>query len=211
MAYSNFTLGRLRDEFHIVPEAAPSLFAASPPRTVSPWLRETLRRGVPLATAIGTEKAKSEMIVAPVLTEVRELLDGRVSLFSGVDFTVATSKGLNGVCDFIISRSPQQYILEAPVVIIVEAKNSSFEEGLPQCLAAMVAAQTFNGERGVWTEPVFGAITTGTTWKFLRLDGQRALQDPDDHSLSDPGQILGILCSMLEPIGPALPSVAIPA
>jgi hypothetical protein len=41
----------------------------------------------------------------------------------GKDFTVDASVGLNGVCDFLISRSPEQLEIEAPAIVLVEAKD----------------------------------------------------------------------------------------
>ncbi len=52
---------------------------------VSPSLRSILDEYVPLATSIHTEKARSEFIVAPILLEVRRLMDRRISLFSGLE------------------------------------------------------------------------------------------------------------------------------
>ncbi|MEB3217492.1 MAG: hypothetical protein VKN72_14830 [Nostocales cyanobacterium 94392] len=46
------------------------------------------------------------MIISPILIAVRKFFKHQISLFSGVDFTVDSSQGLNENCDFIISRSP---------------------------------------------------------------------------------------------------------
>ena len=43
--------------------------------------------------------------IAPILVDLRRQLHEEVSLFSGVYFTVDNSKGLNGTCDFIITKS----------------------------------------------------------------------------------------------------------
>jgi len=95
---------------------------------------------MPLATAIGTEKAKSEMVVAGVLVELREKLEHRISLFSGIDFNVDAEADMTGGCDFVISLSPVQFSLEAPVIVLVEARNDNLEIGLGQCVAEMVAS-----------------------------------------------------------------------
>jgi len=71
--------------------------------------------------ATGSEKARSELIITPVLVEVRRILDRKVTLFSGEDFTVDESLGLNGRCDFLISRSAEMLAIEAPAVVIIEA------------------------------------------------------------------------------------------
>ena len=77
-----------------------NLFCNIDPVAPSAHLITELERNVPVALAIGTEKAKSEMIVGDVLLELREHFDRRISLFSGIDFSVDAEKGLTGVCDF---------------------------------------------------------------------------------------------------------------
>lgn len=99
---------------------------------------------IPWAIAVGSEKARSEAIIYPVLQEVRRVLELKVSLFSGEDFSVNESQGLSGVCHFLISRSPEMVSIEAPAVVIVEAKRADLKLGLGQCAAEMVAAQIFN-------------------------------------------------------------------
>ena len=101
-------------------------------------------RGANLAGAINTEKARSEFVIAPVLFELRRLFPGRFGLFSGVELNADPERGLNGVCDFVISKSPLQHVLTAPLITIVEAKNDNLRNGLGQCIAAMYAAQLVN-------------------------------------------------------------------
>ena len=96
------------------------------------------------AKSIATEKALSEFIVAPVLSEILNISKGKISLFSGIDFTIDVKQGLSGRCDFIISLNNNQYFLTAPIVTIIEAKKSDISLGLGQCVAEMVAAQIFN-------------------------------------------------------------------
>ena len=71
-------------------------------------LRSVLDEYVPLAIVDRTEKARSELIIAPILVEVRRLTGRRISLFSGIEFNVGAEAGLIGYCDFILSRSPLQ-------------------------------------------------------------------------------------------------------
>ena len=160
-------------------------------------MRETLAETIPLALAIATEKARSEMIIAPVLLEARRQTDHRVSLFSGVDFTVDAQRGLNGVCDFLFSRSPEQLTIEAPAVAVVEAKNEDMKGGIGQCLAEMIAARLFNEQNEKAGETVYGAVTTGNTWKFLRLARDDAHVDRVEYYINEVGKVVGILKAML--------------
>src|SRR5215813_6130740 len=100
MAYGDFTLSDLTNRFQLTLDEQSDLFSSAPEVAPSEVLRVTLEETIPLALAIHTEKARSELIVAPILVEVRRLAARRVSLFSGVDFAVDPARGLNGVCDF---------------------------------------------------------------------------------------------------------------
>ena len=84
------------------------------------------------------------MIIAPVLLELRKQFKHQISLFSGVEFTVDSERGLNGICDFVISKNPEQLSIRTPVVIVVEAKNENLKAGFGQCIAEAIAAQIFN-------------------------------------------------------------------
>ena len=55
--------------------------------------------------------------------------------FSGIEFNVDAENGLTGVCDFLVSLSPARFVLEAPVIILVEAKKDDLTVGLGQCVA----------------------------------------------------------------------------
>src|SRR5262249_10172701 len=134
-----------------------ALFDRCPEATPSEFLLQALHRGAPLAAAIGTGKARSEMIVTPVLLEVKTLLP-HASLFSGVDLNVDQAAGLAGTCDYLLSRNAIQTVLTAPVVTVVEAKRDDIHEGLGQCVAEMVAAQRFNAQEGNDIPVVFGAV-----------------------------------------------------
>lgn len=197
MAYSNFTLQTVRKAFALEEIDTANLFAGSEPMAPSELLTAVLARNIPLATAIGTEKAKSEMIVADVLVELREQLEHRISLFSGIDFNVDDESGLMGVCDFIISLSPVQFGLEAPIIVLVEAKNDNLEVGLGQCVAEMVAAQRFNAEAENNIPCIYGATTSGTEWRFLKLEGQKLHIDMSVYQIEGCDRVLGILASMV--------------
>ena len=198
MPYSNFTLGAAREAFELEEVDIAGFFSQSEPLPPSELLTAVLARKIPLATAIGTEKAKSEMIVADVLVELREQLEHRISLFSGIDFNVDAESGLTGVCDFLISLSPVQFGLEAPVIVLVEAKNDNLEIGLGQCVAAMVAAQRFNAKEGNDISCLYGATTSGTEWRFLKLKKKKLYIDMAVYQIAECDRVLGILASMVK-------------
>ena len=197
MAYSEFTLESVLPAFQLEKIDTAGLFSEVETVAPSAYLKTGLKRKAPLATTIGTEKAKSEMIVADVLVELREHFEQRISLFSGIDFNVDAEDGLTGVCDFLVSLSPGQSLLEAPVIILVEAKKDDLLIGLGQCVAEMVAAQRFNAEKKNDIPRIYGATTSGTDWKFLKLEAKRLYIDMAIYTIERCDRILGILSSMV--------------
>ncbi len=193
MAYSEFTLSKFKKNFNIKIDETANLFADIKPLEASDKLTNSLEESAELALAINTEKARSEMIITPILLELRRRANYQISLFSGSDFTVDISRGLNGYCDFIISRSKEQLTINAPVIIIVEAKNENIKDGLGQCAAAMLAAQIFNQEEGNEITNIYGAVTTGDIWKFMKLVGSELFIDLDNYYIKEINNILGIL------------------
>lgn len=193
MAYSDFTLQEAVKRFQLTLNETADLFVPTPEVAPSPLLTAVLAEQIPLALAIQTEKARSELIIAPILVEVRRAVDHRISLFSGVEFTVDPARGLNGVCDYLLARSHEQLFLQAPVVAIVEAKNENIKAGIGQCTATLVAAQRFNEREDYPLPAVYGAVTTGNIWRFLKLEGQTLLVDRVEYYVDRVEAILGIL------------------
>ena len=197
MAYSNFTLEAVRTTFQLETVESIGLFSEIEPVAPRAHFTKELAKKVPLATAIGTEKARSELIVADLLFELREHFEARISLFSGVDFTVDAENALTGVCDFLISLSPGQIVLEAPIIILVEAKKEDVIGGLGQCSAEMLAAQRFNAEKGNNVPCIYGAVTSGTDWMFLKLKEKCLYIDLTIYQIAQYDKILGILSNMV--------------
>jgi hypothetical protein len=124
------------------------------------------------------------------------LLKGSISVFSGEDFTVDPSLGLNGICDFLISQSSEQLAVEAPAIVIVEAKKDDIKSDMGQCLAEMIAAQTFNQMSDRPIPVIYGCVTTGTLWRFLKLEETTVTIELSDYVLPPIDQVLGILVWM---------------
>ncbi|MDJ0600387.1 MAG: hypothetical protein QNJ37_16295 [Crocosphaera sp.] len=198
MSYSQFTsLEMIETNFGVTIADRINLFANTPTAEPSDFIKQTLQENLALALAINTEKARSELIVTPILVELRKQFNYQISLFSGKEFNVDTEKGLTGFCDFLISQSPEQLLIKAPVVALVEAKNDNIQAGLPQCMAEMIAAQTFNERRNNNISQVYGVVTTGTNWKFLQQHDTVIEVDLNDYFINNLSQILGILKYMI--------------
>lgn len=198
MPYSQFNIESIRVKFNITLIERASKFADVAEISYSDYLAETLRFNTPIALAINSEKSRSKMIIAPILWELKRLYPEKVSLFSGKDFTVDIEKGLNGFCDFLISRSPEQLIITSPVIAVVSAKNENIEAGLGQCMAEMIASLIFNQQKGKQVTQILGAVTTGSSWKFMQLKETTIEVDLNEYFLNEVGKILGILSLGLE-------------
>lgn len=197
MAYNNFTLAEVTDRFELNLSSLPfcqELPVAVPSELFSAIFREWF----PLAQQARSEKAKSELLISPVLLEVRKLVHNSIELFSGEEFSVDREQGLNGFCDFLLSKSTTPYIIEAPVVMLVEAKRGELDLGLGQCIAEMVAAQLFNASKGRAIPVIYGSVTSGRLWQFLKLEGKNVTIDVNEYQVIPVERILGILKWMIE-------------
>ncbi|MDM8545648.1 hypothetical protein QUF61_04050 [Candidatus Venteria ishoeyi] len=196
MSYSDFDLKKVKKILGVTLTEKENVFSSIKSIDISSTLREILKENIPLARAINTEKARSELIISNILVEVRKILKHKVSLFSGIEFNVDKEKGLNGFCDFIISASQEQLILNSPVITVVEAKNENIIAGLGQCIAEMVAANIFNETENNQIARLYGVVTTGTSWKFISMEGLNVLIDLDEYLIEDPNKIVSILVEM---------------
>jgi hypothetical protein len=199
MAYSDFSLRKVKEQFGLtLVEGVCFLPEITPLMPSTPYLQDVLQESLPLAISMGSEKARSELLISPVLFELRRLLDRKISFFSGEEFTVDQAAGLNGTCDFLLSRSPEQLLMEAPIVVIVEAKKDSIKGGWGQCIAEMVAAQRFNEDGAQEINTIYGTVTTGNIWTFLKLEGKKVTIDLNDYFLLPVERLLGILAWMMK-------------
>ena len=196
MAYNNFTLDSVKHQFNLNLIDSPfcdDLPTAEP----QPEFLTIIGQWLLLAQRARSEKAKSELLVSPILVEATRLVNGTVQLFSGEEFNVDRDRGLNGFCDFVFSRSAAPFLIEAPVLMLVEAKRGELDAGLGQCVAEMVAAQIYNHAEGKEVAIVYGSVTSGKLWQFLKLEGNDVTIDINEYSVMPIQKILGILKSIL--------------
>lgn len=198
MAYSEFSIKMVKEAFALEIVDHKDLFSGITPVRTDEHMKKKLDESVPLALAINTEKARSEFIIALVLLELRSRLDNRISLFSGIDFDVDKEKRLTGFCDFIISLSMEQLFLTAPVVMVVEAKNENVIAGIGQCMAGMMASRIFNESEKNEIDAIYGVVTTGSVWRFLKLTGNTAFVDRKEYHIDAIDKIMGILTAMVK-------------
>ncbi|OCQ99232.1 hypothetical protein BCD67_08690 [Oscillatoriales cyanobacterium USR001] len=195
MAYSDFTLEKVQKAFDLTISEDLDLFANIPQLEPSPLLTEFLGDNAQLALKINTEKARSEMIIAPILLDLRKQIASKISLFSGVEFNVDAEQGLNGICDYIISNSTEQLFVKSPVIFLVEAKKENIVGGLGQCASEMLAAQVFNKREGNEIPVILGVVTSGNVWRFLQLSEKLLRVDATEYYLKDVSKVLGIFAN----------------
>ncbi len=190
-SYSQFDYDDLKDLGLQVGENAFIHEIKYKPVPPSDFLKKTLERN--LRRKLRSEKAKSEFLISPVLAELEELNLQKFAFYSGYKFSVEPKQGLNGFCDFVLSLEAKAFRIEAPVFFIVESKNENLESGIPQCVAELYAAQIFNERAGKLHPVLYGAVTFGHEWKFIRFIGNTAEVDTSIFFLIQLDQILGIM------------------
>ena len=200
MAYSDFTLSSVKKKFQLNLVEQSNLFQDSPELQPSPLLQEILQDNLPLALASNTEKSRSEMIIAPILIDLRKYFNKHIAVFSGINFTVDSDQGLNGMCDFLISYSDELLLVTAPIITLVEAKKEDLNVGLGQCIAEMIAAQRFNQQEENQISEIYGTVTSGTVWKFLKLEKNNVFIDLTEYYIQDLAKILGILATEINQV-----------
>jgi hypothetical protein len=68
--------------------------------------------------------------------------------------------------------------------------------GYGQCVAEMVAAIRFNQHKGRNDLPVYGCVSNGLLWRFLKLEQQTVTIDLTDYTLNPLGDLLAKLMWM---------------
>ena len=193
MPYADFDIAKVEKTFGMT-TVMQDLFADVKPLNSPQWLIDHYARieGLPLTS----EKARGELFVSPMLVAVRESEGNRLGLHSGVRFDVDPSAGLIGECDFIVGLVESRTVVRAPVITMVEAEKADLDTGVGQCMAQMVAAQRFNRSENR-DNPVYGCITNGLEWQFLRLVDTTFTYDRFTRQLSGLPLLLGIFRSII--------------
>jgi hypothetical protein len=196
MAFSDFDLRKVLTEFALIDDESTDLFPAVTPVEPSETLRAWLEEFAPLALGIGSERGRSEAIIFPILGEAKRRSRQPVNVASGVTFDVDKARGLTGICDYLITRSRATFFVRGPVFAAVEAKKEDITGGLGQCAAEMIAVRLFNEKENTPVPSVFGCVTSGNIWRFLKLEGDGLFIDKTEYYLPNLPKILGILVSI---------------
>lgn len=196
MAYSDFNLSDLQRQFQIKNRIV-DLFQGLKidPIEPSPMLVEQLAEADSLP--IKSEKARSEMIVTPILLELRKRNNRFFTIYSGDSLVADKENGLVGECDFILAKETGSFSINVPIVTIVEAKRQDIELGINQCAAQLYGAFLLNQQLNTPVEKLYGCVTTADSWKFLSLANNEIWIDKSMYYKSELNQILGVFQTIL--------------
>ena len=191
MAYQDYTLRKLKQQFKLEQDNI-VIFNKKTVKTVKASRRLNLELTEGQAMPLLTEKAKSELLIAPILKELNRN-NPFLSIFSGYTFNIEGIEELSGAPDFMISNKPHKVEIESPVFCLVESKNKTPDEGYAQCAAEMYAARIFNQQMGETHETIHGVVTNAFEWVFMKLEGNRILIDQERYFINEIPRLLGVL------------------
>ncbi len=79
----------------------------------------------------------------------------------------------------------------------MEAKKADLNLGIGQYVAEMIAAQKFNEANNQYFSTIDGCVTSGTAWRFMKLNQQTVNIELIDYPLPTVDLILGIYTWMI--------------
>jgi len=193
-SYSDYTLTALQEVCGI-DNAKQDLALCQVLIPPSELLQQILQRNK--IVPVNSEKARSELLITPVLVEWMSRNPKKLQYFSGNTFDVLPEKALKGRCDFLFTKHFSLNIV-APVVAMFEAKDDNVDNWYGPCGAEMYAARIFNEQKNEPYRIIYGAVTDGYEWVFLRLEENLLLIDSERYYLQDLPRLLGALQTIIE-------------
>ncbi len=198
MAYKDFSFLQLEQKFGIKQSTRRFFLENIAEVYPSAWLTQTL--SIADRLPLRSEKAKSELLIAPVLTELKLKNEDYIQLFSGENLLADRKNKLNGEIDFLFVRYPRAVELRAPIFCIAEAKKGSIEDGRAQCAAQLYGARIYNQKADSPVVNLYGAVTNGIEWQFLHLEGYHIWIDEKVYTIEHLPTLLGVLQHILMPV-----------
>lgn len=195
MAYSNFSLSDIETKFGV---SLNDTEIFPPLEPIAPSLK--LSSALSLAQELGgqSEKFRSEAIVFPLMIELWQRNDKFFMLYSGETLVADAERGLKGECDFLFAKSTSKRVIGKPVIQLVEVKRDDIDAWLGQCAAQMLGAKIYNEKKGTPLETIYGCVTTGDDWLFLRLTGTELFVDTRKYYLGQIGELLAAFQHILD-------------
>lgn len=188
--YRNYSATELKALFTIEILKNQDLFAGfRPSGNTYPELQRTVKK---MKSRINLSKADNEatrgsLLVSHILWQASDAYNLGIFFEPRVEVqpeqTPTLPHPLNGKYDCALGLDDVDFI--APIVAVVEVKKSNLAEGLGQCLAEMYATvHQFQQDK------VYGLITDGEVWLFLRLQDAVLAVDENDYYISNVADIV---------------------
>jgi len=196
MAYSDFTIDKLAQEFGVL-EKRIDLKLGTQKLKASEFLKDYLKTAEDYIS-VRSEKARSELIVTPILIDLLKKNEAFFTIYSGDQLNVDKERGLVGECDFILAKNLNTREISTPIITLVEAKKHDMDLGIPQCAAQMIGAKTYNEQKGKKIEPIYGCVTTGDNWKFMKLENNIIYADKKTYYLGELEELLGAFQTIID-------------
>lgn len=194
MPYSKFTLDIIEKKFGIKNQVV-HLFDTIEEIKISEWLEKSLEIAQELP--IKSEKAKSESIIFPILVELRNINHKFFTIHSGDTLIADEKQELEGECDFILAKDTNTFNINFPIFQILEAKKNDTDTGVGQCAAQMLGAKIFNQNKGIKLKIIYGCVTTGKDWLFMKLENNTIFIDKKIYSLEKINLLLGVFQNIM--------------
>jgi hypothetical protein len=197
MAYRKFKMAQLQNDFGIKVQRVkwldPSTITSIEPSDI---LKILIKKAD--LSPLSTEKAISERLISPILTEVLEINSDTIQMFSGEIINADESKGLNGEIDFLFNLQPYSTDPDTPIFSVTEAKIGHLQKAWPQAAAQMLGVSIFNQKNGSPLTTIYGAVTDGNSWQFLKFENNTILVDTHTYLLTELPLLLGIFQSFID-------------
>jgi hypothetical protein len=85
-----------------------------------------------------------------------------------------------------------------PLLRLLKLKMRELPVGWANALQKWLLPDLYNEREGRTISSIYGAVTTGHAWKFLKLRDQTVYIDIEDYYINHPKRILGILTYMIK-------------
>jgi len=167
--FTDFTLQDVKEIFDLEEKKREAIFDNITVLEPSAWLKEGF--SALDQRSFNTEKERSEALIYPILFEIEKRNHFSFKLFSGENVNFNEEKGLKGELDFAYSLKNTSY-LEAPIFTVIEAKNDNITRHWGQILAQMIGVKEENAKEENDLKTIFGCISTGESWHFVKLENK---------------------------------------
>ncbi len=137
--------------------------------------------------ALESEMARRETLIAPILLEVARIAEAKVK----IEFPLDVSRQLKGSLDYLLHTKTD--------FLVVEAKNEDLYRGFKQLSVELIALKEWLKDEEL--NFIYGAVSTGNTWQFGKLDvkNKQIIQDLNIYTIPRQlEELLKILIGILE-------------